>query len=498
MFFLLQNSKHAMPNVRFRDLTKSFHGHSVLANVDFSVRSGSIHAICGENGAGKSTLLKILGGSLISDSGEIEVDGGSVRFESPNDALSQGIATIHQELQLVPHLSIAENVSLGRLPARSGWLDRRAARETAIKALGRVGLSLDPDLPIRALSMAQRQLVEIARAIAGRPKVLACDEPTSSLSAPEAGTVFQVLRELRDSGATILYVSHRMNEIFELCDAATVLRDGRHVATFPTLEGMCADDLVSAMVGRNVEDAFGYRPRTLGLPSLVVRAPCGFQLTLRRGEIVGLFGLIGAGRTEFFKSLIGAGAKPAQLVISGTEHVVKSPRIALKCGLGFASEDRKQEGILPDLDVGENIVMGSRHRQRAPLIDRRRELALATDLMARLGVRANSPDQNIQRLSGGNQQKCILGRLLGADADVLLLDEPTRGIDVGAKSEIYRLLFDLAERNRAVLMVTSELPEAIGVCDRILVMNEGRIVADVPRTEANEERILRHALPVTG
>lgn len=464
-----------MQLLRFEGISKRFPGVVALEDVAFDVAAGSVHALCGENGAGKSTLLKILSGVHAPDSGAMVVQGTPVRFANPESAIDGGVAVIYQELHLVPSLSIAENILLGHLPARAGWIDRRASRARAIELLAETGLSIDPDKLVGGLSIAQRQMVEIAKALSRDAKVIAFDEPTSSLSAREVESLFRLIRRLRDQGKGVLYVSHRMEEIFSLCDAATVLRDGRHVATHRQMRGIDPGTLVREMVGRELEDVYGHRSRTIG--DIALEHP---SLRVRAGEIVGLFGLVGAGRTEMLKGIQG------------------NPANAIRHGVMLCPEDRKREGIVPMRSVAENINLSVRRRTArwGFWIDDRTERENAAEKIATLRIRTPGPDQEIRLLSGGNQQKAILARWLSEDIRVLLLDEPTRGIDVGAKREIYDIMYALADRGAAIVMASSELPEVLGVCDRILVLREGKISAEFSREEATPERCLEAALPL--
>jgi L-arabinose transport system ATP-binding protein len=462
--------------LRFDRIGKSFPGVKALDNISFSVESGSIHALCGENGAGKSTLLKILSGVHRPDTGTLELAGQSTVFASPADALHGAVAVIYQELHLVPHLTVAENVLLGHPPHRFGWIDRKQARQTVATLLERTGIDLPLDKPVAELSIAQRQMVEIAKALSRDAPVIAFDEPTSSLSAREVEVLFRIIRTLRDQGKAVLYVSHRMDEIFALCDQATVLRDGTHVETFPDLGAIDSGVLVQRMVGREIDDIYGWHPRPVG--DVRLELP---EFAVRSGEILGIFGLVGAGRSELLHRVF---AKPARCI---------------RDGIVLCPEDRKKEGIVPDGSVAENINI-ARRRRTAKLgfwIDQAEETANARRQIDALRIRTPSPEQPIRLLSGGNQQKAILGRWLGDDIRVLLLDEPTRGIDVGAKREIYDIVYRLAAEGVAVVFVSSELPEVLGVADRVVVMRDGEVSGEFSRTDATPEKCLAAALPVS-
>lgn len=494
--------------LEFEGIRKTFPGVVALDDVSFAVDAGSVHALLGENGAGKSTLLKILSGAHRADEGRVVLEGREERFRGTQDAIDKGIAVIYQELQLVDDLSVAENLFLGHLPHRFGRVDRRTLIAEAERLLQWVGETLNPRARLGSLPIAQRQMVEIAKALSHDAKVFAFDEPTSSLTSREVDRLFEVIRQLRDEGRVILYVSHRMEEIFKLCDAATVFRDGRHVRTWTSLEDVTREELVRSMVGRDVAShAEGEEPRELGPVALEVEDLSGAgvsdpaRLAIRKGEIVGLFGLVGAGRTELLKLVFGAArARSGRVALHGAELGSHGPGQALAKGLAWCPEDRKAEGIVPLASVQDNLNLGVR-RRFSPLgfvIHPGRERRNALEGVQRLGIRAASLRQPVGNLSGGNQQKTILGRVLGHDVDVLLLDEPTRGIDVGAKQEIYAIIRGLARQGAAVLFVSSDLPEVLSLSDRVLVMREGALVGELSKTEATPERVLGLALPAGG
>lgn len=485
--------------LRFERIGKSFPGVRALDDVSFECCEGSVHALMGENGAGKSTLLKILSGAYESTDGSLFLNGERLATRSTQAALDGGIAVIYQELQLVPQLSVADNLFLGHMPARYGWTDRRTLRSEAQKLLDLVGEPIRPETSIGRLPIAQRQMVEIAKALSREAKVIAFDEPTSSLSSREVDRLFSVIERLKAEGRIILYVSHRMDEIYRICDACTVLRDGRHVETVDSLEGVTPDRLVSLMVGRELNTVDTYRTRPVGEVALSLDGLFGpglsapIALDVRQGEIVGLFGLVGAGRTETLSLIAGkTRARSGAVVLDGEKLRSYGPRIALRKGIGLCPEDRKKEGIVPIASVGENINLGVRP---GFLIKPRAERKRAEARVTQLRIRTPSVDQKIRNLSGGNQQKAIIGRVLGHKLKVVLLDEPTRGIDVGAKAEVHDIVRDLAESGVAVLVVSSEMPELLSLCDRILVMEGGRLRGELPHAEATQERLLELALP---
>ncbi len=485
-------------------ISKRFPGVLALDRVSLSIDEGSVRALVGENGAGKSTLLKVLSGVYASDGGALRLGGTAQRFRTTTDALRAGIAVIYQELNLAPEMSVAENLFLGHLPTRGGLLQWGALRRRARELLAALGEEqIDPAAKVGSLPIAQRQMVEIAKALARDAKVIAFDEPTSSLSEREVRRLFQVIADLKAQGRVVIYVSHRLQEIFEVCDSVTVFRDGRVVETFPTLEGLTQDTLVSRMVGRQIADVYGYTPRPIGGPVLEARGITGpgltgpADLTVRRGEIVGLFGLVGAGRTELLRLLYGATRSTrGRVTVEGRPVRVTSPDAALAGGIVYCSEDRKKEGIVAIRSVRENINLGAR-RAFSPmgLLRPRAELENARRQVRRFDVRAASLDQEVGLLSGGNQQKVILGRALSGEVKVVLLDEPTRGIDVGAKSEMYAFIYELASAGAAVVVVSSDLPEVLGLSDRVVVMRQGAIAGALDRAEADEESALRLALP---
>ncbi|NJC32716.1 L-arabinose transport system ATP-binding protein [Sphingomonas jejuensis] len=491
-----------MPLIEYRGIGKRFPGVVALDGVSFAVEPGEVRALIGENGAGKSTLLKILSGQYRPDDGDLLVDGFPERFASPRDSQDAGIAIIHQELQLAPDLSVAENLMLGALPARGGLVDRRTLRTRAAGVLERLGESIDPETRLGDLSIGQRQMVEIGRALLRDARIIAFDEPTSSLSARETVRLLQIIRDLRAHGRAILYVSHRMEEVFALADSATVLRDGRHVLDAAPVGPADEARLVSAMAGRTVSDIYGYRSRPTGEVRIAVEQLAGpglrqpVSLTVRRGEIVGLFGLVGAGRSELFRLIYGASTPTAGAVrVDGEALAPGDPRAAIAAGIALCPEDRKDHGILPLASVRENIALAWRNlRARGALLQRDAEASAAREQIDRMRVKTPTAEAAISTLSGGNQQKAIIARWLLAGADILLLDEPTRGIDVGARSEIYGHLYRFAEAGGTVLFASSDLPEVMGVADRIVVMREGTMSGVVDRADATADGLLRMAL----
>ncbi len=482
-------------------ISKRFGATQALADVSFSVRGGEVMALVGENGAGKSTLMKILSGAHRPDAGAIRVAGRTFAPGSPQQARDAGVAMIYQELNLAPELSVEDNIMLGREASRFGCLLRSRQRPRVEEALELLGHGeLRPDAPVRSLSVGAQQLVEIARALVHDAKVIVFDEPTSSLTGHDVEHLFTVIRRLRATGRAIVYISHFLEEVRQLCDRYTVLRDGR-VAGADALEGVSESDIVSLMVGRSVEELFPTVPHAPGDVLLSLDGLCGERfpidatLKLRRGEILGVFGLVGAGRTELLRSVFGLDAvKSGRVRVCGATFS-PAPRSAIAKGLGFVSEDRKGEGLAQGRSIADNLTY-SRLQPYSTMgwlrLGARR--AAVQRWMTQLQVKAQSPEQDIAALSGGNQQKVAIARVLHQDAHALLLDEPTRGIDVGTKAEIYRLIGQLAAEGKAVVFVSSYCPELLAVCDRIAVMSRGRIAAIRDTNEWNEHAIMEAAI----
>jgi L-arabinose transport system ATP-binding protein len=491
--------------LQFNGITKSFPGVKALDQVSFSAHAGAVHGLLGENGAGKSTLLKILSGQYPPNEGELLIGGKPRHFTNAADAISAGVAIIHQELQYVPYLSVAENLLLGHLPNRLGFVRAGQAMKFVNSRLRTMGVSLNPTAKLKHLSVAQRQMVEICKALLRDAQIIALDEPTSSLSHRETEILFRLVKDLRTQGKTLIYVSHRLDEVFELCDAATIFRDGRTVVSHQTLLGVTREQVVSEMVGREIKDIYDYRPRTLGELRLDVQViegrklPRPASLSVRQGEILGVFGLVGAGRSELMRLIYGADKKRGgQVILDGVPLKIHRPSDAIRNGIVLCPEDRKEEGIVPIRSVSENINISCRrgYIRWGLFVDSQREAKTADTFITTLRIRTPHRRQLIRFLSGGNQQKTILARWLAEfDLKVVILDEPTRGIDVGAKNEIYQIIYQLAERGCAVIVVSSELPEVLGVSDRILVMRDGQISGELVREKANEQEVLGLALP---
>ena len=503
-----EHSGAVAPAVRFEHITKRFPGVLALHDVSVDIAAGSCHALCGENGAGKSTLGKILAGIHAQDEGRILVHGREVRITSPRDALAAGVGMVHQELAFCENMSVAENLCLSSLPAKRGFVDRDAMVERANAMLEEIGTRLDVRKPLGTLSIAQQQMVQIASAVGSGARILVFDEPTSSLSQGEADRLYDLVGRLTQRGVACIYVSHRMPEVFRLCDTVTVLRDGQHVGTRPTSE-LTERDLVQMMIGRPLAAYFPRRangeahahPERLRADKLTSAGKFhDVSLTLRAGEIVGLAGLVGAGRSELAAALFGldAGAQ-GTMHIDGVPVHLRTPRDAIRKGLGLVPEDRKKQGLVP-METGlHNLSLSILERlSRFTWLRRAAERALGTEFFAKLRVRSTAIDVPVASLSGGNQQKIVLARWLAAGTRILLLDEPTRGVDVGAKAEIHALISDLAEKGAAILLISSELPEVLSLSDRVLVMRAGHLVGEVRRDDATQDGLLRMMAGLDG
>jgi ribose transport system ATP-binding protein len=469
--------------------------------VSFSVGSGEVVAVLGENGAGKSTLMKILAGVQLPDTGEIRLDGEAVQIRSVEEGLARGIALIHQELNLATNLSIGANLFLGREPVKRGLIDEREITARSRILLERVGLDLDPSTLVGDLTIGRQQLVEIAKALSIEARLLIMDEPTSSLSQGETERLFEVVKDLRANGVSILYLSHRLGEVIELADRVVVLRDGKNAGELSRDE-ISHDRMVSLMVGRDLSQFYAHTSHPPGDVVLSVsglRTPAHpghtIDFELRAGEIVGMAGLVGAGRTELLQTLFGiTPARGGTITVDGATLTIHDPRTAIAAGLALVPEDRKQQGLIIEMAVADNLSLASIARdQRAGFLNFAAERDLTAEMTERMRIKTPSPRQIVRFLSGGNQQKVVLGKWLAMKPKVLLLDEPTRGIDIGAKREIYALMEELARQGMAILFVSSDLEEVIGMSDRVLVMHEGRLSGELPRGELGEEAIMRLA-----
>jgi ABC-type sugar transport system ATPase subunit len=480
-----------------RGITKTFPGVKALSNVNFVARYGTVHAVIGENGAGKSTLMKILSGTYTPSSGTTEIDGKEVRMRKPADAQKLGIRMVHQELNLVPDLTVAENIYLGRMPRRWGMIDKAAIVRNAAAVLSQLGAAVDPKARLGDLPISQQQLVEIAKAYSADPRIIVLDEPTSSLSDHETAALFAILRRMRDEGIAIIYISHRLKEVLEIADEVTILRDGNMIETRPAA-GVTAADMIKLMVGRDVTDVFPKSPSVIRGVVLEVRGLSDgrsfedVSFDVRAGEILGLTGLVGAGRTEVAKAIFGLTKLTAGTIrIHGKPVRIGSPAAAVKAGVVYVPEDRKLEGIIPAMTVRDNISLAIlRQICKLGWISMPQDRALAARYAKELSIAPPDPERRIDLLSGGNQQKAVIAKWLSAKPSVLILDEPTRGVDVGAKAEIHRIIGELVAEGMAVVMISSELPEVLGVCDRVIVMREGRSCPALAREALNDELVM--------
>ena len=484
--------------LEFNEITKTFPGVKALDDVSFSCRRGEVHAVVGENGAGKSTLMKIVAGVYTPDSGDVLWNGSVARFSGPRDAQSQGIRIIYQELDLLPYMTLAENIALGREPlGRWRLMDRRVMERRAEELMRQLGVEVEVQTPVFRLSVAQQQLGEIAKALSEKASLLIMDEPTASLAREEVEKLFSIISLLKSQGVTVLYVSHRLEEIFRIADRVTVLKDGRYQGTFPVRK-TSQTDLIRRMVGRELSEM--YPPRGNGRGSVamevrnMVRLPRlrGVSFHVHAGEVLGIAGLVGSGRTELARSIFGADvAEQGEVRVRGHQAAVETPKRAAQTGLAFVTEDRKLEGLVLGLSVRENIALPSlASRQWLGFVRMKQERSLVQSYLGQLEVRTPSPEREVRFLSGGNQQKVVLAKWLATDPDVLIFDEPTRGIDVGAKTELYQIIREMADQGKAVVMISSDLPEILGMSDRVLVMRDGRVSGVLDMHEASEEAIL--------
>lgn len=488
--------------VQMRGIEKHFPGVHALANAQFALRPGEVHALLGENGAGKSTLMKVLSGIYAPDGGEIRYKGQVVQIPSPGAAQALGISMIHQELNLMPHLTLAQNVLIGREPRNGIWLDERTLNAQTQALFDSMHLKLDPRTKVADLTVAKQQMVEIAKALSYQSAVLIMDEPTAALTEAEIDELFAIIRQLRDRGVGVVYISHRLEEIKRICDRITVMRDGHYIDTVDA-QAVTIDQIISMMVGRTIYETAPAIPAQRNLePVLEVK---GLQrtgvlnnitFTLNKGEILGFAGLMGAGRTEVARAVFGADPiDKGEIYVKGQRAHIRSPRDAVRYGIGYLSEDRKRYGLALGMDVENNVVLAALKKflGRFGWIHQRETKQIAQRYVQALAIKTPTVQQRVRNLSGGNQQKVVIGKWLTAETEILIFDEPTRGIDVGAKSEIYKLLNDLAAQGKAIIMISSELPEILRMSHRIVVMCEGRITGELHAGEATQEAIMRYA-----
>lgn len=494
------------PMLKMVNISKSFPGVKALEKVNLTAYGGEVTALMGENGAGKSTLMKILSGVYTKDEGQIFVEGQEANIKGIKDAEALGVTIIHQELSVLPNLTISENIFLGneKFNGVTRRINKKLLQERSKLFLEQIGCNLDPNTLVSDISVGEKQMVEIAKALTKNSKVIIMDEPTTALTDKETRSLFKVIENLKDKGIAVIYISHRMEEIFEICDRVTVLRDGKFVGE-EILKDINNEKLIAMMVGRNIEEQFPYLNNEPSQVLLEVKnitfknkvKDASFKV--KQGEILGVAGLMGSGRTELAKTIFGAFKKESgQIIINGKEITISSPKDAIDNGICYLSEDRKKEGLILGMSVADNMTLSNlrKYEQKSKIINKNEELNDVKFYINKLKIKTPSENQLIKNLSGGNQQKVILAKWLLLSPQVLIIDEPTRGIDVGAKKEIYELLNELKADGKAIIMISSDMPEVLGISDRIMVMSEGRISGELSRTEANQEEIMKLAVGI--
>lgn len=484
--------------LEMRNITKQFPGVKALNNVNLKVKKGEVHVLVGENGAGKSTLMKILNGVYSMDSGEIIYKGKKIEVKTPRDAQEAGISIIHQELNLIPKLSVAENIFLGREPInKHGFINWKEIYTKTENLLKKLEIDVQPKTKVSKLGIAQQQMIEIAKALSFESNVIVMDEPTSALTEKEIDKLFNVIKQLKNSGVAIIYISHRLDEIKKIGDRLTVLRDGNYIGTY-NVDDIDIDTIIQLMVGRKLDEKFPKEPTIILNEILEVKNLTqknrlkNISFSLRRGEILGLAGLMGAGRTELARAIFGIDPiDSGEIYINGSKRSIRSPLDAIKNGIGLLPEDRRTQGLVHTMSVVENITLASIDNFIKKLfINKKMEINIAQEYIKQVNIRTPSPLKKVCFLSGGNQQKVVLAKWLCANVEIIIFDEPTRGIDVGAKVEIYKLINNMAKNGKAIVLISSELPEILGMCDRILVMHEGKLNGEFSREEATQEKIL--------
>ncbi len=482
------------------NISKSFPGVKALDNVSLHIEKGKVHALMGENGAGKSTLMKILMGMETPGQGTMTCKGKPVQFHSVHDAMQAGFAMIHQELLPFPELTVAENIFMGREPVVFyGWINKKKLYSDARALLAELKLDIKATRLMKELSIAEMQMVEIARAISNNADIIIMDEPTSAISGREVSILFDIIRDLTARNIAVIYISHKMDEILQIADTITVMRDGKHIVSRPAAE-LDNEKLISLIVGRELSSVFERKNNTPGEVLLEVKALSGdrfsgIDLYARRGEILGIAGLMGAGRSEIAETIFGLRkASGGSIQVKGKIITHPSPYLSIRNGIGLIGEDRKQSGLVLSASVRHNITMASLKKWSGVFLDRAREQQISREQIKQFGIRTPSAEQTVNTLSGGNQQKVVLSKVLLNDPDIIIFDEPTRGIDIGAKAEIYKMMTDLAEQGKAIIMISSELPEILGLSDRILVVREGKITKELKASEASQEIIMQYAM----
>ncbi|PRR77387.1 Ribose import ATP-binding protein RbsA [Clostridium liquoris] len=496
------------PLLEMINISKSFPGVKALQNVNLKAYGGEALALVGENGAGKSTLMKILSGVYKKDEGKILIDGNEVNVSGISDAENLGISIIHQELSLLPNLTIYENIFLGNEKYSGAFrkLDKKYMKEKSTELLSKIGFKIKPDTIVKNLNVGEMQMIEIIKAISKNSKIIIMDEPTTALTDVETKKLFEVIEKLKSHGIAIIYISHRLDEIFQICDSVTVLRDGKYIGD-AKVKQVSKDDLIAMMVGRKLDEQFPYRDEKKGEVLLKVENLCyknkvkNVSFYVREGEILGIAGLMGSGRTEAAKTIFGEYKKSSgDIYVGGKKVNINSPKDAIEYGIAYLSEDRKKEGIVLNMSVRENMSICNLKKYENSLkrIDKKEELEDVNTYIKKLSVKTPSPAQLIKNLSGGNQQKAIIAKWIMVSPKVLIIDEPTRGIDVGAKKEIYEVLNELKKMGKAIIMISSDMPEILGVSDRIIVMSEGKLSGELSRKEATQENIMKYAVSINN
>ncbi|MCP9766159.1 sugar ABC transporter ATP-binding protein [Lacihabitans soyangensis] len=487
--------------LEFSNISKSFSGNRVIDNISLQIEKGKVHTLMGENGAGKSTLMKILVGLLQPDEGEILLEGEVISGLSVHAILGKGIAMIHQEILMVPDLSVAQNIFLGKESHRFSWLNESEINTKSKRILADLKLDISPKIKVKNLSIADRQMVEIAKAISNKAKVIIMDEPTSVLSDTEVKTLFQIIEKLKSEGVAIIYISHKMEEIFQISDTLAVLRDGKLISTQKASE-LNSNSLISLMVGREISEIFPESKTEMGRTLISVRnlskkgVFSNINFEVKAGQVLGLAGLVGAGRSEIARAIAGLDKYDSGIIeLEGLEVPINSPSDAIELGIGFVSEDRKALGFIPQMNIRENISLSSlKSFSKLGFVDTDSETKSTQVVFEDLKVKARGLGQKVISLSGGNQQKVVIGKVLMSNPKVIILDEPTRGIDVGAKFEIYKLINTLKAKGLAIILISSEMPEILGLCDRILVLSKGKQKVILPKSEASQEKIMQYAV----
>jgi inositol transport system ATP-binding protein len=489
------------PILTFLGISKSFSGIEVLKEISFEIYKAEVHALMGENGAGKSTLMKILMGLLKPDTGKMKLNGEDITYFNVHECLERGISMIHQEILMVPELSIAHNIFLGKEPSKLSWLSEKDINSKTQELFDNIGIALHPKTKMKDLSIAQMQMVEIVKAISNEAKVIIMDEPTSALSDKEVSVLFEIIKDLKSKGVAIIYISHKMNEIYEIADRVTVLRDGVHIDT-KSISEIEQKKLVALMVGREIENLFPISTAQIGNIILKIKKLCSagrfenINFDVKAGEVVGLSGLVGSGRTEIARTIVGLDKFDSGKVILENEKLsIESPHDAIVKKIAYVSEDRKAFGFIPDLSVTQNLTLACLQVfTKGYFTNDNLEQKAAENIVADLKIKTHSLSQKVRNLSGGNQQKVVIGKALLLEPKLIILDEPTRGIDVGAKFEIYKLIRGLSAKGIAIILISSELPEILGLSDRIVVLSEGKQRAILDRKEATQEKIMHYAI----